>query len=108
MSKLREAARNQPCLVRLPGCTGGGEDTVGAHYRSVSLGAGMGIKTNDIWLAWCCFHCHQIVDGRESMKHGPSRDQVRLALAEGVFRTQAKLFELGLLSVKGTKSKESA
>lgn len=104
MSKLREAARNQPCLVRLPGCTGGGEDTVGAHYRSISLGAGMGIKTNDIWIAWCCAHCHALADGREWL-HDHSRDKVRLALAEGVFRTQAKLFELGLLTVKQGKVK---
>jgi len=94
---LTKAARGQPCLIRLPGCSGGGEDTVACHYRLAGL-CGIGLKPPSWMTAWGCAHCHSIADGREFL-HDHSRDRVRLALAEAVFRTQAKLFELGLLKI---------
>ena len=36
MTNLRKQARGKPCMVRLPGCTGGGDSdgtVVLAHYR---------------------------------------------------------------------------
>lgn len=84
---LRKAARDQHCLVRLPGCDGGGATTVLAHYR---LGGtcGMGLKPPDEQGAFACDSCHSIVDGRKPLE-GWTRDQIRLAHAEGVLRTQA-------------------
>ena len=98
MSALTKAARGMPCLVRLPGCDGGGPTTVGAHYRLVSLGAGMAIKTNDLLLAWCCYPCHQLVDGVRHLEEF-TREQIRLAHAEGVMRTIAELIRRGALVV---------
>lgn len=94
MSALTKLAFNRPCFVRLPGCDGGGPTTVGAHYRSVSLGAGTSFKTNDLLVAWCCYPCHQLVDG---VCHIPdyTHDQIRLAHAEGVLRTLNELVRLG-------------
>ena len=46
MTKLREEARGRDCTVRLPGCNGGGESTVLAHYRLAGT-CGMGIKPPD-------------------------------------------------------------
>lgn len=63
MSKLRRLARGKPCLVRLPGCDGGGETTVLAHYRLAGY-SGVGKKPPDIMGAWSCFKCHQLVDKR--------------------------------------------
>lgn len=94
MSALTKIARDKPCLVRLPGCSGGGEDTVGAHYRSVSLGAGTAFKTNDFLVAWCCYPCHQACDGVRDIE-GYTHEQIRLAHAEGVLRTLTELLRLG-------------
>jgi hypothetical protein len=92
MKNLRKLARGRPCLIRLPGCSGGGEDTVLAHYRSVSLGAGIGIKPVD-WLgAHSCFSCHNQVDGRAKSL---DREAVRLAHLEGVMRTIEWLIKQG-------------
>lgn len=85
---VRRAAMGQPCLVRLPGCDGGGETTVLAHYR-LSGTSGMGMKPDDEQGAFCCAVCHDIADGRRPLPMGYTRNDVRLALAEGVFRTQA-------------------
>jgi len=90
---LRKYAKGQPCQVRLMGCDGGGETTVLAHYR-LSGYCGTGIKPSDDWSfgAWCCFPCHEKVDGREKTEH--SREILRLAHAEGCLRTQAQLRQL--------------
>lgn len=93
---LRKIARGQPCLVRLPGCTGGGEDTVLAHYRLAGL-CGVGMKPDDLACgAWCCDNCHAICDGRKRLE-GYSKTDIRLAHAEGCIRTVAKLRELGVV-----------
>ncbi len=86
MSALTRAARGQPCLVRIPGvCCGNPETVVAAHYRSVSLGAGTGIKPHDMLSAHACDQCHAAIDGR--VKTNFTRTELRLMHAEGVFRT---------------------
>lgn len=59
MTILRKAARGQPCMVRLPGCDGGGETTVLAHYRMAGY-CGTGMKPPDELGAWCCDRCHAL------------------------------------------------
>jgi len=84
----REAARDQPCLVRLPGCTGGGEDTVLAHYRLAGF-CGVATKPPDVpFGAFACRVCHDHVDRRNTEL---DRDFVRLAHAEGCLRTAYQL-----------------
>lgn len=82
-------------MVRLYGCDGGGETTVLAHY-SLSGISGKGIKSPDLIGAWCCARCHDLVDGRVRMANLTKTD-VRLALAEGVFRTQYQLLKENLI-----------
>ncbi len=98
MTDLRKLARGKPCMVRLDGCNGGGETTVLAHYRLSGLN-GVGMKPPDLIGAWCCSRCHDLVDGRVSIAN-LTHDDVRLAHAEGVFRTQAFLlskdYQIGL------------
>lgn len=93
-TNLRKLAEGKPCLVRLPGCDGGGETTVLAHYR-IAGECGVGIKPADMpWGAWACYSCHQHIDRRNtSLEH----EFVRLAHAEGCLRTIAKLVEMGIL-----------
>lgn len=85
MTNLRKSARGKPCMVRLPGCDGGGETTVLAHYRLLPY-CGTGIKPPDELGAWCCARCHDVIDGR-SKRIGLTREAARFAHAEGVFRT---------------------
>lgn len=93
MSKLRKEARGRPCQVRVPGiCTGGGEDTVLAHYRLAGY-SGTGIKPPDLMGAWACMACHDAVDGRN--RQGRDYEFLRLCHAEGVFRTQQVLKKEG-------------
>lgn len=95
MSKLRKEARGKPCQIRVPGiCTGGGEDTVLAHYRLAGA-CGVGMKPSDILGAWSCAACHDAVDGRNPQ--GREKDFLRLCHAEGVFRTQLALEREGRL-----------
>ena len=85
-NKLRNAARGQQCLVRLPGCDGGGETSILAHYRLAGY-SGIGLKPPDIMGAFCCGNCHDAIDFRRNVE-GYSREEIRLAHAEGVMRTQ--------------------
>jgi hypothetical protein len=80
---LRKFARDQTCLVRLPGCNGVG--VVLAHFRSAEL-SGMGQKSVDLIGAHACMRCHDLIDGRR--KHiGVTYDDKRLAHLMGVVRT---------------------
>lgn len=96
MTDLRKLARNKPCMVRLPGCDGGGDSTVLAHYRLSGL-CGMGIKPPDFIGAWCCSNCHAIVDGRMKPPAPYAKVDVRLAFAEGLIRTLYELDKMGEL-----------
>lgn len=61
------------------------------HYRMAGT-CGMGYKPNDLQGAWACFACHQLVDS--------TRDEnIRLAFAEGVMRTQGELLRMRLVKV---------
>lgn len=74
-------------MIRVPGyCVHPYNDTtVLCHYR---LGAcGIGMKPDDALGAWGCHVCHDIVDGRMTIKEW-SRTEIRLMHAEGVLRTQ--------------------
>lgn len=90
MSNLRKLAQGKPCMVRLPGCDGGGETTTLAHYRLLSFSGG-GMKPPDLCGAWACNSCHDHVDRRNRELE---YDFVRLAHAEGCLRTVAKLLEM--------------
>ena len=95
MTDLRKYARGKPCLIRVPGCTGGGDDTVLCHYR-LSGYAGTALKPDDFAFgALGCSYCHDIVDGRR--KYEGDRSVVRLMHAEGVMRTQARLVADGIV-----------
>ena len=98
-TKITKSARGQDCQVRIPGvCNFNPETTVLAHLN----GGGMGMKAPDWQGAYCCSACHDVLDGRVSPERREVRwgDSMRLMHLEGVIRTQALLFEQGLLEVK--------
>lgn len=98
MSALREAARGQHCKIRLPCCNHNPETTVSAHFRSVSLGAGMGIKPADIFAADACSACHDAVDGRRHVE-GYERVDILHAFLMGVLRTIDQRIRDGLIRI---------
>lgn len=95
---LREAARNRPCLVRIPGaCNGNRETTVLAHIGPVGT-RGMGIKQCDLSGAHACSSCHDVIDGRAPHPGGMSREYVRACAVDGVLRTIDYLYRSGTFS----------
>lgn len=86
---LRQLAKGKPCMIRLPGCDGGGPTTVLAHFR-LSGYCGVGMKPSDLLAAHACASCHDMVDGRRKLA-GVSASELRLAHALGVMRTLAAL-----------------
>ena len=83
MSKLRKSAKGQQCMVRVPSiCNWNPETTVLAHIG----GAGMALKNNDLFGAFCCSSCHDAIDGR--IKTSFTRDELSLMHYEGMKRTQ--------------------
>ncbi len=77
-----------PCMIRAPGvCNFDPATVVLCHYR-IGGYDGMGLKPSDDLAAWGCSACHALVDGRTERPSYMTRNDVRLAFAEGVFRTQ--------------------
>jgi len=90
---LRKYAQGKPCMVRLPGCNGGGETTVLAHYRDSSTG--MGKKEADQLGAWACCYCHSVVDGR--IMTDWHKEEVDNAFLKAIIRTQRELIREGVI-----------
>lgn len=92
--RFRDSARDELCLVRVPGvCNGDPATTVLAHLN----GGGMAAKHHDIHGAYACSACHSWLDGgyvRDSDR--ATRDLLHL---QGVIRTQLRLMDKGLLVV---------
>lgn len=98
MSKIRQSARDKPCQVRLIGiCNGNPETTVLAHFRDLSLGSGVGLKTADLFGAFCCSSCHDYLDGRAKTFY--TKEDLRMAHMIGVLRTQKILLDEGLIKL---------
>jgi hypothetical protein len=96
-TKLTKAAHGRDCQVRLPGCPNNTETTVLAHYRLAGT-CGVGIKPNNLQGAWCCDYCHSVCDGRIKAPEGMTREDIRLAHAEGVMRTIDILVREGVVA----------
>lgn len=92
MSILRESARGQHCLVRLPGCNHTTITTVLAHLN----GAGIGIKHDDLFGAFACSNCHDEIDGRTLRL---PRDVVILGFFWGMQRTQQFWKDSGYIQI---------
>lgn len=97
-TKIRQSARGQPCQVRIPNCCNHNpETTVLAHLKVVGM-HGTGLKPPDIFGAWCCSSCHDVIDGRSQTIY--SKEQVKLWAYEGMVRTLNRLLDLGLINIK--------
>ena len=89
MTNLRKLARNQGCMIRVPGvCTNDRETVVLCHIRMIGVSGG-GLKAPDLLGAYGCAACHAIVDGQTASEYDAGAR--RLMLLEGVMRTQYQL-----------------
>lgn len=97
-TKITRSARGEQCQVRIPHiCNGNPETVVWAHANGSAAGKGIGMKAPDYLGAYCCSNCHDVVDRRAHPPHGWTHDDVKLAFAEGVWRSQQILERKGLL-----------
>lgn len=98
MSKITKSAQGEVCTVRIAGyCNGNTETTVFAHINGVRFKHGTGIKASDLLGAYCCSSCHDVLDGR--VRSNYSRNELKLDHYEGVFETQLKLIDKGLIKL---------
>lgn len=98
--RLRDSARGQPCTVRLPGCTGGGDDSVLAHMPG--CGRGVGTKTSDINALIACSRCHDAIDRRT--RPVLSSEANLAAIIRGHAETVQHWIDIGLISVAGNSN----
>lgn len=92
--KVRNAARDQICTLRLSDCNFNRETTVLAHLPNGFKG--MGMKGFDTVAVFACSNCHDSIDGRvRGIDQIDWRDITR-ALAE----THAVLIQLKIIEVK--------
>lgn len=92
-NKLRQSARGQECQVRLYQiCRGRNDTVILAHLP----GGGVGGKGFDTAASFCCFECHDAIDGRVQTDLY-TQDEIKLAHLQGVMRTQSIWIKQGLL-----------
>ena len=94
MTKLRKSAEGRECQIRIPGvCSGNPETTVLCHLP----GGGMGLKQPDLFAAFGCSDCHDVVDGRTAIHRQDWKSKVYEYHLEGVIRTQQIWLSEGLI-----------
>jgi len=92
--KITSSARGEDCQIRIPGvCNFNNETTVPAHLN----GGGMGLKHNDIFIAYACSSCHSCVDGDNWSSFTDL--QIKQWHYEGVVRTQYLLIDKDLIKI---------
>jgi hypothetical protein len=84
---LRKEPIGRECQIRLPGCNT--KPCCLCHWRQIGISGG-GLKAPDLFGAWGCSACHEVVDRieRESA-------EVQLDFARAIFRTQHQLWSEG-------------
>lgn len=96
MSFLRDTAKGQPCMIRIPGvCCFDKSTTVLCHTN----GAGVALKSDDMEAAFGCRDCHAAVDGKPTVAHGYTDDEILLMFLVGCVRTRNYWRECGYLVV---------
>lgn len=98
MTKIRKSAKGQECMVRLVGvCNGNAETTIFAHFRELALGCGTSHKPNDLFGAYACSSCHDVLDGRSKTAY--ERDWIIAEFRRAVMYTQKALLDMGLIKL---------
>lgn len=97
MSKLRESALGEECLVRIPTvCKFQPEYTILSHYPGMAGGRGRSIKSVDLASAYCCTACDAVIDRQAKPPAGMTYQDCLVAWMEGHMRTLVRFIEKGL------------
>ncbi len=94
-AKLLALAQGQACVMC--GCEDG--TIVAAHSNLLEHGKGRSHKAHDGMTAWLCLRCHTELDQGNVM----SRSERREFILEAISKTYMKLWDLGLIQVKGSR-----
>jgi hypothetical protein len=95
---IRDAARDEPCTLRIPSvCTGDPATSVWAHWPGIDGDRGMGLKALDLAGAIACAACHDVLDMRAKAPAGYSRQQIELDFLHGHMRSLVVLARKGIL-----------
>lgn len=97
MSKITAAARGQRCTIMLPGCLPGTETVVFCHSNESVHGKGVGKKSDDIFGAFGCQHCHDVYDRKKRPPPGTPYPEVKEYFHNGNGRTVRILIAMGLV-----------
>lgn len=93
-TKITRSSIGEDCQVRIDGvCNFDNSTTIPAHLS----GGGMGAKVKDVFLAYACFDCHQVLDGHVKSEY--SKETLKLWHLEGMVRTQQILLAKGLIEI---------
>lgn len=93
---IRKAANGEDCTV----CGRNDKTTVLCHLNESWSGKGVSLKADDIAGFFGCSNCHDIYDGRITYDGTVSDTE----LLRAMYRTWRRLWELGVISIKGDKS----
>lgn len=95
---IRDSARGEDCLVRLPGCPANPEFTIWSHNRHGRAGKGRSIKAIDLNGAYACgCYCDAIYDGQMPLPAGLTREDVELAWYHAHAESLVRLRQKGLV-----------
>lgn len=97
--KIRDAAKGEHCTLAIPGTCNGNPETVVACHLPPRGETGMSRKGDDHFVAFGCDACHADMDGRTGALKRFGEDWLYFAY-RGVYRTQQRLIENGVLVVK--------
>ena len=89
--KITQSAKGECCSFRIPGVCNHENSTV-VFCHAPSVGKGMRSKSDDWWGAYGCLKCHMALDNYETF-------EVHYIWLQGIFETQKKLFDKGLIKL---------
>lgn len=101
LSAITESARGEFCRIQIPGiCNGNPETVVWCHSNRLRHGKGVGKKSVDVFGAYGCSACHDVVDRRRNPPIGMARDEVEDYFQIGHDRSLMALIEKGIVTIR--------
>lgn len=94
---LRDSAKGEDCLIRLPGCPGDPEMTIWSHAPLGAAGKGGAMKALDLCGAYGCTYCDAVVDGQRPLPEGYTRDMALMDWLFGHLRSLVRARQKGLV-----------
>ncbi len=94
---IRDSARDEECLIRVPGCPGDPAMTIWSHNRHQRAGKGGALKALDLNGAYGCTYCDAVYDGQRPLPPGVERWVVELAWFMAHAESLVRLRQKGLV-----------